>query len=813
MIKNKYSGNASYCQATQPSDSLATEKNFLIFLISSNELTEKDQILISYLIKDVLINNKEDISNLINEIYRSDNRKLLLDIIFNNQTSIANSILGDCLNDFFKILSTHQYKDFFIKNISLNSKTNIGYLNYCCVEDNSDRNNKNLVIEAVKQNGLALEYASNALKNDKEIVTIAVKQNGLALEYASNALKNDKEIVTIAVKQNGWMLDYASDALKEDQEIVSLAVKQTGTALYGASKILKDNQKIVNMAVKEDGAALEYASHALQNDKMIVLAAVKNNKWALTCASRELKNSKEIVLAAVKKDGGALKYAGDVTKKDEEIVLAAVKQDGLLLQYVDAELKANMVVVITAIEQNGRALQYASNNLKNNKTIVDMAVKENGSALQYASNNLKNDREIVCVAVKKYGSALEYASDILKSNEEIVGMAVKQNGWALRYADDALKANNNIVLAAVKQNGEAIQYASSALKDDKDILLAVIKNIGWVGLRENNSILANIKNRANEDIIFTKEVLERVPSLIHNLFIKEGSLNEIRHLMDGIFSNQKKSLNLIWFGSLPMSYYENLEKIVRYNPEYKITLWINDAKASHTIAVINQSAISEEIFRKITIRSFDREIFFMLNNLTDVSEVNKNTILQAYDLYEKYVSGTYHNYAGACDIARLIILALMPSAYMDIDCTFESAENWNRFKNSLSEFPDKGTIYIKGMNPFIYAKRSFEDFIMASLELIIHNNLNSKQFNECRYAQKSGKRCQLTVKLTGPHIFKSNKRHSLGHFKSHSSIYGLFPDSTKAEDPKDSRWREVPLKGEVLSVEFEDLPERSLLSL
>ena len=38
------------------------------------------------------------------------------------------------------------------------------------------------------------EYASDELKNDREIVMVAVQQDGGALEYASDELKNDKEI-------------------------------------------------------------------------------------------------------------------------------------------------------------------------------------------------------------------------------------------------------------------------------------------------------------------------------------------------------------------------------------------------------------------------------------------------------------------------------------------------------------------------------------------------------------------------------------------------------------------------------------------
>jgi hypothetical protein len=49
----------------------------------------------------------------------------------------------------------------------------------------------------------ALQYASAELKGDREIVKEAVKQNGFALEYASAELHGDREIVVEAVKQDG----------------------------------------------------------------------------------------------------------------------------------------------------------------------------------------------------------------------------------------------------------------------------------------------------------------------------------------------------------------------------------------------------------------------------------------------------------------------------------------------------------------------------------------------------------------------------------------------------------------------------------
>ena len=47
------------------------------------------------------------------------------------------------------------------------------------------------MLEAMKQDGNALMYASKKLKADKDVVLEAVKQTWLALRYASEELKAD----------------------------------------------------------------------------------------------------------------------------------------------------------------------------------------------------------------------------------------------------------------------------------------------------------------------------------------------------------------------------------------------------------------------------------------------------------------------------------------------------------------------------------------------------------------------------------------------------------------------------------------------
>ena len=84
---------------------------------------------------------------------------------------------------------------------------------------NQSKNERDFLLEALKQSGCALEYASDDLKADPVVVLEALKQNWLALEYASNDLKADRDFMLAAVKQYGGALRYASFELIGDMNL------------------------------------------------------------------------------------------------------------------------------------------------------------------------------------------------------------------------------------------------------------------------------------------------------------------------------------------------------------------------------------------------------------------------------------------------------------------------------------------------------------------------------------------------------------------------------------------------------------------
>jgi hypothetical protein len=68
------------------------------------------------------------------------------------------------------------------------------------------------------------------LKNDKEVVLEAVEQDGNALEFASEELKNDKEVVLTAIAQDMTVLSFMYEGRLS--EIVLQSVRAHNSFMY-----------------------------------------------------------------------------------------------------------------------------------------------------------------------------------------------------------------------------------------------------------------------------------------------------------------------------------------------------------------------------------------------------------------------------------------------------------------------------------------------------------------------------------------------------------------------------------------------------
>eukprot|EP00971_Amphidinium_carterae_P221674 4400426-Amphidinium_carterae.1 len=100
------------------------------------------------------------------------------------------------------------FKTAFVREVKLGSS----------LAGSMSTSNRDKVLAAVRKRGCRLQWHEEHL-GDHEIVLEAVKQDGLALQHASSSCKRDRAIVLAAVKQNGFALQYAAESCRSDCEV------------------------------------------------------------------------------------------------------------------------------------------------------------------------------------------------------------------------------------------------------------------------------------------------------------------------------------------------------------------------------------------------------------------------------------------------------------------------------------------------------------------------------------------------------------------------------------------------------------------
>ena len=86
-------------------------------------------------------------------------------------------------------------------------------------------------------------YASPELQTDKDIIATAIIQNNKLLDY----YKNDRDIMLEVIKQDGYLFEYISEELRNDKEILIEALKQDIYNINYASSDYLFDEDIINI--------------------------------------------------------------------------------------------------------------------------------------------------------------------------------------------------------------------------------------------------------------------------------------------------------------------------------------------------------------------------------------------------------------------------------------------------------------------------------------------------------------------------------------------------------------------------------------
>src|SRR5690606_29335795 len=78
---------------------------------------------------------------------------------------------------------------------------------------------KELALQAVRRNGIALEFVSANLQDDDEVVAAALKQNRRAFAFASERVRSDRKLVDEILHASPDMFGYLPKALRYDEKL------------------------------------------------------------------------------------------------------------------------------------------------------------------------------------------------------------------------------------------------------------------------------------------------------------------------------------------------------------------------------------------------------------------------------------------------------------------------------------------------------------------------------------------------------------------------------------------------------------------
>ena len=211
--------------------------------------------------------------------------------------------------------------------------------------------NKNIILEAIKENSIFIKYLSDESKNDKKIILSAVKNNGLYLKFVSDKFKNNKKIVLASVKQNGLAIEYMDKKFFNDPEIILTAINENLQILRTYKNIInfeifnnlnyKKNKKLILKNIKYLPLLYRFLNITIREDIKIAINIMKINGFAFRFILPKLSNNINIILAALnsrKENKNIIDIIPINMHKKEIIVLKIIDIYGLKKLYKNSKL-------------------------------------------------------------------------------------------------------------------------------------------------------------------------------------------------------------------------------------------------------------------------------------------------------------------------------------------------------------------------------------------------------------------------------------------------------------------------------------------
>lgn len=297
-----------------------------------------------------------------------------------------------------------------------------------------------VVMTALDSERHAIEYVSDELKADPKFIKIIKgRYKKDLLRYVNKKWGDDKDFVLEAVKNQGYQILYASDRLKQDREITLEAISSDEYAFLYIASDFKNDRSLLLEALPRNPRLLKSVSDKFKDDIDLVLKTVNSNGHFLCYASDRLKNNKEVVLTAIKNEPKSIVEASSLLQNDVNLCMEAVTKKGVVFQYLSDEMKDNKEIVLTALQSSSAMYEYVSPRLKNDEEIINGVFEKNAAMFKFMPKEFRGIKENLLNAMSRNGLAIKYATLEHKNDPHIVLLALTQNEKAIEHIGKDLK--------------------------------------------------------------------------------------------------------------------------------------------------------------------------------------------------------------------------------------------------------------------------------------------------------------------------------------------------------------------------------------
>jgi len=305
-----------------------------------------------------------------------------------------------------------------------------------------------------------LEGPLERLRHDKEFILEAVKLNGKAIEYADSGLRYDREVFLETVKTYCSFLLFIDNyrLLMNDKEIAFtiLQNKENNPSFYykNSDEILKDREFVLE-AIKVDYSFIELIDESFYTDEEIMYEAMKSYKVSISNSWLH-----------------PIRYMDKSLLENSEFIMKLLDDGYNILSNIIDKFKYDAKKFPYNKDILLKMLKNSKSIGNNFKTFMNLLTHEH-----------KSDPDIAYEIYKKIGSYekinffWKHIDQKLKNNKEFMLKVIKKSPFSVKRSNRELRKDKDIIFAAINGDIVTIRHLHNEIFSNKAIALEVMKYI------------------------------------------------------------------------------------------------------------------------------------------------------------------------------------------------------------------------------------------------------------------------------------------------------------------------------------------------